>query len=196
MVNTTVAVEEAWGQAAVAVLEEETFFEFGYELSEDSNNSVVQKKPTVVVCDPEGKPLYYLFSVLRDDEIINTVKVSANKTIGRTVINIGNSFFSCDNEIHNLSKESAGSETECFVCGTPVPEYGDRYRSMMVDAWETGNLHSKNFLNDLKDAGVDISKPIPGQDRAIVQKIFIANLEKRNQVEEEFENKYGIDWIS
>jgi len=32
VVKTTVAVEEAWGQAAVAVLETVAFFEFGYVL--------------------------------------------------------------------------------------------------------------------------------------------------------------------
>ena len=194
-VNTTVPVEDAWGQAVVAILETETLFESGDEISDELNNSVVLKEPAGVLCDPDGKPLDYLFSVMKNGETVSIVRVSADKSLGRTIAGIGDPVFSCGSEILNLSGELTGSKTEYFACGTPVPEYSEDYGKMMFDAWEIGNQYSKNVLNDLKDAGIDISEPVPADEHGTVREIIYDNIVKKEDSIEEFESKYQVDWV-
>ena len=194
LVNTNVSIEDAWVQAAVDVLGTEMVFEFENEQSGDFNNSVVLKKPAVIICDPDGNPLHYLFFVGKNGETVSTIRVSANKSLGRTITGIGDLVYYCGNETLNLSAGPAGSKTEYFVCGTPVPEYSNSYGEMMVDAWEVWNQYSKNVLKDLKDAGIDISESIPVDERETVREIIYNNIWKREESIEEFENKYQVDW--
>ncbi|MBN1432779.1 MAG: hypothetical protein JW931_08395 [Methanomicrobiaceae archaeon] len=196
--NTTVPVEEAWGQAAVALLEQYALSQPGWEIFESFNGTIVSKEP-VMLYDSEGRLLYYRFPVVdaNGESYLNySVRMSANKYLGDTVLSIG--AFVIDGEIIHLNSSPGGevSGRQDFVVGSPVPEYGERYGRMMVDSWEIENLHAENVLGDLEEAGVDISKPLLAEDQDCVFKILIENMEKRKEMIREFEEKYQVEWYS
>lgn len=205
LTNTSVSVEEAWGQAAVALLEQYAIFQPGWEIFESFNGTIVSKDPAMLY-DSEGGLLYYRFPVIAADgeNYLNySIQVSADKRIGKTVTNIGT--FILDGEIIclNSSREGAVSGETRFVCGTPLPEYHTEpvqdyqisFESMMIGFWRADDFYSRSVLYDLDDAGVDISKPIPVEDQETVRNILIENIEEReNGTRVVHDGEYEADW--
>jgi len=206
-INTTVSVEEAWGQAAVALLEQYAISRPGWEIFESFNGTIVSKEP-LMLYDSEGGLLYYRFPVVDADggNYLNySVQVGADKRLGKTVTNIGT--FIIDGDIVSLNSSQEGAvpgETD-FICGTPLPEYYTTpthkyqisYTAMMIGFWRAEDFYARCVLYDLDEAGVDISKPISVEDQETVRNILIENIEERENGTRVVHNgEYEADWNS
>lgn len=193
LTDTSVSVEEARSQAEVKVLESYVLF---HSWNTAENRSYPEVLPqTTVFYDSEGEPLYYLFYICEDGENLSALRVSANKLYGRTVIGMGDFGLEYYNESLNTYPGEDVVIAGGFASITPITESGSRYGAMYIDFWENENLYAEDIQNDMKAAGIDISKPISEDDKNVVWKIVADNLEKRGDREEELENKYRVDWV-
>lgn len=193
-VNTTVPLERGWEQATVAILEQYTLIRADPETYNKFNGSVVSPEPSILL-DSNGHPLYYRYYVQKDSKNICAVWTSANKLLGTTVITIGD--FGCigGDESMNITitgSDPDGAETE-FACATPIPSYSNGYTQLMLDCWEVEDAYAQNVMRDVKNAGIDLSTPLSGEEQEVIREILWEQSGQREQRIREIEEKCRVN---